>query len=106
MRSLGWGTSGSLEDRALFPGCIDLFVAAVRGAKTTFSQAAALWFFRTYFTTARGVEVIGSVWTFSDLTKLGRHEYWEDSAASPQTKPHEWRHRYDEYKDAPREKGP
>ena len=28
--------------------------------------------FRTYFTTARGVEALGSVWTFLDLTPLGR----------------------------------
>src|SRR5439155_27305197 len=27
--------------------------------------------FRTYFTTARGVEALGSVWTFLDLTPLG-----------------------------------
>src|SRR5205823_4528379 len=30
--------------------------------------------FRTYFTTARGVEALGSVWTFLDLTPLGRQE--------------------------------
>jgi len=35
--------------------------------------------FRTYFTTARGVEALGSVWTFLDLTPLGRQEEWEDS---------------------------
>ena len=37
--------------------------------------------YRTYFTTARGVEALGSVWTFLDLTPLGRQEKWEDSAA-------------------------
>ena len=35
--------------------------------------------FRTYFTTGRGVEALGSVWTFLDLTPLGRQEDWEDS---------------------------
>ena len=30
--------------------------------------------FRTYFTTTRGVEALGSVWTFLDLTPLGRQE--------------------------------
>jgi predicted dithiol-disulfide oxidoreductase (DUF899 family) len=54
--------------------------------------------FRTYFTTARGVEALGSVWTLLDLTPLGRQEIWEDSPAGyPQTKPYEWWRRHDEY---------
>ena len=54
--------------------------------------------FRTYFTTHRGVEALGSVWTFLDLTPLGRQEDWEDSPAGyPQTKPYEWWRRHDEY---------
>ena len=54
--------------------------------------------FRTYFTTQRGVEALGSVWTFLDLTPLGRQEEWEDSPAGyPQTKPYEWWRRHDEY---------
>jgi predicted dithiol-disulfide oxidoreductase (DUF899 family) len=54
--------------------------------------------YRTYFTTARGVEALGSVWTFLDLTPLGRQEEWEDSPAGyPQTKPYEWWRRHDEY---------
>jgi predicted dithiol-disulfide oxidoreductase (DUF899 family) len=57
--------------------------------------------FRTYFTTSRGVEALGSVWTFLDLTPLGRQENWEDSPAGyPQTKPYEWWRRHDEYEDA------
>ena len=57
--------------------------------------------FRTYFTTQRGVEALGSVWTFLDLTPLGRQEEWEDSPAGyPQTKPYEWWRRHDEYEDA------
>jgi predicted dithiol-disulfide oxidoreductase (DUF899 family) len=53
---------------------------------------------RTYFTTARGVEALGSVWTFLDLTPLGRQEEWEDSPAGyPQTKPYQWWRRHDEY---------
>jgi predicted dithiol-disulfide oxidoreductase (DUF899 family) len=35
--------------------------------------------FRIYFTTNRGVEALGSTWTFLDLTPLGRQETWEDS---------------------------
>jgi predicted dithiol-disulfide oxidoreductase (DUF899 family) len=56
--------------------------------------------FRTYFTTSRGVEALGSVWTFLDLTPLGRQEVWEDSPEGyPQTKPYEWWRRHDEYDD-------
>jgi predicted dithiol-disulfide oxidoreductase (DUF899 family) len=57
--------------------------------------------FRSYFTTHRGVEALGSVWTFLDLTPLGRQEEWEDSPAGyPQTKPYEWWRRHDEYEHA------
>jgi predicted dithiol-disulfide oxidoreductase (DUF899 family) len=43
--------------------------------------------FRTYFTSGRGVEALGSVWTFLDLTRLGRQEDWEDSPEGyPQTR--------------------
>jgi predicted dithiol-disulfide oxidoreductase (DUF899 family) len=58
--------------------------------------------FRTYFTSRRGVEALGSVWTFLDLTPLGRQEDWEDSPAGyPQTKPYEWWRRHDEYEHTP-----
>ena len=54
--------------------------------------------YRTYFTTARGAEALGSVWTFLDLTPLGRQEQWEDSPEGyPQTKPYQWWRRHDEY---------
>jgi predicted dithiol-disulfide oxidoreductase (DUF899 family) len=57
--------------------------------------------FRTYFTTQRGVEALGSVWTFLDLTPLGRQENWEDSPPGyPQSKPYEWWRRHDEYENA------
>lgn len=57
--------------------------------------------FRTYFTNGRGVEALGSVWTFLDLTPLGRQEEWEDSPAGrPQTPPYAWWRRHDEYGDA------
>src|ERR1044071_3270287 len=45
--------------------------------------------FRTYFTQARGVEGIGSVWGLLDRTPLGRQEDWEDSPpGTPQTPPY------------------
>jgi predicted dithiol-disulfide oxidoreductase (DUF899 family) len=56
--------------------------------------------FRSYFTNRRGVEALGSVWTFLDLTPLGRQEEWEDSPEGyPQIKPYEWWRRHDEYED-------
>ncbi len=56
--------------------------------------------YRTYFTDARGVEALGSVWTLLDLTPLGRQETWEDSPEGyPQTPPYEWWRRHDEYEE-------
>ena len=56
--------------------------------------------FRTYFTAGRGMEALGSVWTFLDLTPLGRQESWEDSpAGAPQTAPYQWWRLHDEYDD-------
>jgi predicted dithiol-disulfide oxidoreductase (DUF899 family) len=53
--------------------------------------------YRTYFTDGRGVEGL-NIWTFLDLTPLGRLEEWEDSpAGGPRTKPFVWWQRHDEY---------
>jgi predicted dithiol-disulfide oxidoreductase (DUF899 family) len=58
--------------------------------------------YRTYFTTGRGVEALGSNWTFLDLTPLGRQEDWEDSPEGrPQGARYEWWRRHDEYEGAP-----
>jgi len=54
--------------------------------------------FRTYFTTGRGDETLGSIWAFLDLTPLDRQEDWEDSPEGrPQTPPYQWWRRHDEY---------
>ncbi len=54
--------------------------------------------YRTYFTGARGVEHLGSHWTYLDLTPFGRQEAWEDSPSGwPQTKPYAWLRRHDDY---------
>jgi predicted dithiol-disulfide oxidoreductase (DUF899 family) len=54
--------------------------------------------FRTYFTTNRGLEVIGPVWSYLDRSALGRQETWEESPEGyPQTPPYEWWRRHDEY---------
>lgn len=54
--------------------------------------------YRTYFAAGRGVEALGSTWTFLDLTPFGRQEEWEDSPEGwPQTPPYTWWRRHDEY---------
>jgi predicted dithiol-disulfide oxidoreductase (DUF899 family) len=54
--------------------------------------------YRTYFTSQRGVEALGSVWSFLDLMPYGRQEKWEDSPAGwPQSDPYQWWRRHDEY---------
>lgn len=54
--------------------------------------------FRTYFTTARGTEMLGSNWSFLDLTPFGRQEIWEDTPPGrPQSEPYKWWRRHDEY---------
>lgn len=54
--------------------------------------------YRSYFTAGRGVEALGSVWSFLDLTPKGRQEEWEDSPeGSPQSAPYQWWRRHDEY---------
>jgi predicted dithiol-disulfide oxidoreductase (DUF899 family) len=53
---------------------------------------------RTYFTTGRGVEAIGSVWSILDRTPYGRQETWEDSPAGvPQSDPYVWWELHDRY---------
>ena len=57
--------------------------------------------FLTYETRGRGVEALGSVWTFLDLTPLGRQEDWEDTPPGrPQGPRYEWWDYHDAYGDA------
>ena len=54
--------------------------------------------FRTYFTSSRGDEAMGSTWTYLDITALGRQEEWEDSPEGyPQTPPYRWWSYHDAY---------
>jgi predicted dithiol-disulfide oxidoreductase (DUF899 family) len=54
--------------------------------------------FLTYETRGRGIEAVGTVWSFLDRTPLGRQEEWEDTPAGrPQGPPYEWWRRHDEY---------
>jgi predicted dithiol-disulfide oxidoreductase (DUF899 family) len=54
--------------------------------------------YRTYFTDNRGDEAMGTVWSYLDLTPLGRQEAWEDSPAGyPQEPPYKWWNWHDSY---------
>jgi predicted dithiol-disulfide oxidoreductase (DUF899 family) len=54
--------------------------------------------FRTYFTTQRGLETVGTIWSLLDVTPWGRQENWEDSPRDwPQSAPYQWWRRHDEY---------
>jgi predicted dithiol-disulfide oxidoreductase (DUF899 family) len=54
--------------------------------------------YHTYFTDGRGVEYLGSNWSYLDLTPFGRQEDWEDSPAGrPQTPRYVWWRHHDKY---------
>jgi len=54
--------------------------------------------YRTYSTTARGVDRLRIDFNLLDLTPLGRQEDWEDSPDGwPQTPPYVWWRLHDEY---------
>lgn len=54
--------------------------------------------FRTYFINWRGDEAMGTVWSYLDMTALGRQESWEDSPAGyPQGPAYKWWNWHDNY---------
>ena len=54
--------------------------------------------FRSYFINNRGDEAMGTIWSYLDLTPLGRQENWEDSPEGyPQTQPYKWWNWHDNY---------
>lgn len=54
--------------------------------------------YRTYFINSRGDEAIGTVWSYLDMTALGRQEIWEDSPKGyPQSRPYKWWNWHDSY---------
>ena len=60
--------------------------------------------YRTYFTTGRGVETLGTPWTLLDLTPYGRQEIWEHAHAptgTPQSPPYAWWRLNDDYHNTP-----
>jgi predicted dithiol-disulfide oxidoreductase (DUF899 family) len=54
--------------------------------------------YRTFFLNGRGVEELGSVFSFLDLTLLGRQETWQDAPdGRPQGDPYIWWRLHDHY---------
>jgi predicted dithiol-disulfide oxidoreductase (DUF899 family) len=54
--------------------------------------------FRTYWINSRGDEAMGTVWSYLDMTALGRQEIWEDSPEGyPQSPPYKWWNWNDSY---------
>jgi predicted dithiol-disulfide oxidoreductase (DUF899 family) len=54
--------------------------------------------FRTYFINSRGDEAMGTLWSYLDMTALGRQETWEDSPEGyPKTQPYKWWNWHDNY---------
>ena len=54
--------------------------------------------FRTYFINNRGDEAMGTIWSYLDITALGRQETWEESPEGyPQTAPYKWWNWHDNY---------
>jgi predicted dithiol-disulfide oxidoreductase (DUF899 family) len=54
--------------------------------------------FRTYFVNNRADEAMGTIWSYLDITPLGRQETWEDSPEGyPQTPPYKWWNWHDNY---------
>jgi predicted dithiol-disulfide oxidoreductase (DUF899 family) len=54
--------------------------------------------FRSYFLNGRGIEEIGPVWSFLDMTLLGRQETWQEvPPGRPQGDPYTWWRLHDNY---------
>jgi len=54
--------------------------------------------FRTYLINSRGDEAMGTVWSYLDMTALGRQEQWEDSPEGyPQSRTYKWWNWHDSY---------
>jgi predicted dithiol-disulfide oxidoreductase (DUF899 family) len=90
---MGW-TMPWVETRDGFNA--DFGVTAGFGLNVFLREVGTIW--RTYFTNGRGVEALGSVWSFLDLTPYGRQETWQDAPpGTPQDAPYQWWRLHDEY---------
>ena len=62
--------------------------------------------FRTYYINNRGDEAMGSLWSYLDITPLGRQEDWEDSPEGyPKGPRYKWWRWHDVYGGARRRMG-
>jgi predicted dithiol-disulfide oxidoreductase (DUF899 family) len=69
------------------------------GLNVFLREGCTIW--RTYFTSSRGVEALGSVWSFLDLTPYGRQETWQNAPeGTPQEAPYQWWRLHDQYGEA------
>lgn len=74
----------------------DFGVTGGFGLNVFLREGGTIW--RTYFTSGRGVEALGSVWSFLDLTPYGRQETSQEApTGTPQGEPYEWWRLHDEY---------
>ena len=93
---MGW-TMPWVETRDGFNA--DFGVTGGFGLNVFLREGGTIW--RTYFTSGRGVEALGSVWSFLDLTPYGRQETWQDAPeGTPQDAPYQWWRLHDEYGEA------
>lgn len=93
---MGW-TMPWVETRDGFNA--DFGVTGGFGLNVFLREGGTIW--RTYFTTGRGVEALGSVWSLLDLTPYGRQETWQDApAGTPQNEAYHWWRLHDEYCEA------
>jgi predicted dithiol-disulfide oxidoreductase (DUF899 family) len=107
---------GPIENLEAYRKSMDWDIRWVSSANTTFNQDYGITtpqgedhrlsafvrdgddIYLTYYTTARGLETIGTIWGFLDITIFGRQEQWEDSPPGwPQTPPYQWWRRHNEY---------
>lgn len=94
-RRMGWDhlTFYSLPDESFSR---DFGVEEMFGLNVFIRQGDRV--FRSYFTTGRAVEEIGPVWSFLDLTPLGRQEIWQEAPdGRPQGEPYQWWRLHDAY---------
>ena len=72
--------------------------ASINGTATTPSSATATASIRTYLINTRGDEAMGTIWSYLDMTALGRQEVWEESPEGyPQERPYKWWNWNDSY---------
>lgn len=92
---MGWGHIPfySLPDERF---SIDFGVEEMFGINVFIRRGDTI--FRTYFLNGRGVEEIGPVWSFLDMTPLARQETWQDAPdGRPQGEPYTWWRLHDNY---------